>query len=333
LPHFDSLVFTFTNSTAEAVQALLAGECDLADEASLNGITTNELEQLKSEANLFTGPGGAWEQILFGITPASETRPAIFSSTEVRQAVATCIDRERIIDQLYPGMSFVPDSFVLPDHPLYQAEGIRYIYDPQAASDKLAASGWIDHDDDPGTPRLSQGVAGFQDGTPFEFSYLASNDPQREQAALMVQSDLAGCGIQMNLTWGKHPKCMLAGRMVPYLEDNSTRLNWPGQPIRSCHVISLAAPKSPVLFQTFPKDGEALMPADSLIQPTTELVVPAFPLWRIVRHMLPLIARLNGSCLSRCLRCPYTCTCALPLPALISAALIWIHPLETAYGI
>jgi peptide/nickel transport system substrate-binding protein len=253
LPHFDSLVFTFTNGTAEAVQALLAGECDLADEASLYSITTNELEKLKSEANLFTSPGGAWEQILFGITPASETRPAIFSSTEVRQAVATCIDRERIIDQLYPGMSFVPDSFVLPDHPLYQAEGIRYIYDPQVASDKLAASGWIDHDDDPGTPRLSQGVAGFQDGTPFEFSYLASNDPEREQAALMVQSDLAGCGIQMNLTLGEASEVYAGGPHGPIFgrQFDAAQLAWSANSELPCYFFSSSEIPGPI--PNFPK--------------------------------------------------------------------------------
>jgi peptide/nickel transport system substrate-binding protein len=253
LPRFDSLVFTFTNSPAEAVQGILEGECDLADEVSLSSITTHELQQLKLGASLFTVPGGAWEQILFGINPASETHPAIFSSPEVRQAVATCIDRERIIDQLYPGMLFVPDSFVLPDHPLYNAQSIRYIYDPQAASDKLAASGWIDHDDDPGTPRLSQGVAGFQDGTPFEFSYLASNDPEREQTALMIQSDLAGCGIRMNLTLGEASEVYAGGPDGPIFgrQFDAAQLAWSANSELPCYFFSSYEIPGPI--PDFPK--------------------------------------------------------------------------------
>jgi peptide/nickel transport system substrate-binding protein len=253
LPHFDSLEFTFTSSSAEAVQALLAGECDLADEASLHGITTHELQQLRSEASLFTVPGGAWEQILFGITPASETRAAFFSSQEVRQAVASCIDREHIINQLYPGLAFVPDSFVLPEHPLYETESTRYIYDPQAASDKLAASGWIDHDGDPGTPRQSQGVLGFPDGTPFEFSYLASNDTEREQVALMVQSDLAECGLQMNLTFGEASEVYAGGPDGPIFgrQFDAAQLAWSSNSELPCYFFSSSEIPGPI--QSFPK--------------------------------------------------------------------------------
>ena len=217
LPYFDRLVFKFTASPGEATQALLGGECDLADEASLGNISSTELQELQSETSLavYTQPGGGWEQILFGIDPEGESSAAFFRSTGVRQAIAACIDRERISDELYQGLTIVPDSLLLPDHPLYYSDVVRYAYDPQSASDLLSTSGWIDHDNDPATPRQSQGVPGVQDGTPFVFTYLASDDPDRQRSASMVAEYLAGCGIQANLSFDDSSQVYASGPEGP----------------------------------------------------------------------------------------------------------------------
>jgi peptide/nickel transport system substrate-binding protein len=202
LPHFDRLIFKFSVRSEEAIQALLLGECDLADEVALGDLSPSELQELQSKTGVavYTEPGGGWEQILFGIAPLSEDRPAFFRSPQVRQAIAMCIDRERIINDLYPGLTIIPDSLLLPAHPLYTPEVVHYSYNPQATWELLTASGWVDHDNDPDTPRLAQGVAGIQDGTPFEFTYLASNEEERQTSAGMIVAQLADCGIRANLS-------------------------------------------------------------------------------------------------------------------------------------
>jgi peptide/nickel transport system substrate-binding protein len=212
LPYFDRLIFRFTDSAEEALQALRSGDCDLADEASLRNIGFAELQEMQSETSLsvYTTPGAGWEQILFGIDPLSEEQPAFFRSEQVRQAIAACIDREKIIDELYPGLTLVPHSLLLPDHPLYNHDVSHHPYDPEGASSLLTASGWIDHDNHPGTPRLAQGVPGVQDGTPFEFTYLVSDEAERERSASLVAAYLAECGIQANLSF-EDPSRVYAG--------------------------------------------------------------------------------------------------------------------------
>jgi len=201
LPHFDRLVFRFTADPQEAVQAVLAGECQLADETALRGVAAQELQELQSNENIATWvkASGAWEQILFGITALDTTRTSLFASVPVRQAIASCIDKERISQEVYSGLAVLADTFVLPDHPYYTSEAAHYSFNPQSASTLLTASGWVDHDGDPATPRLASGVAGLPEGTPFEFTYLASDETERQQVARIVQESLAQCGIKVNL--------------------------------------------------------------------------------------------------------------------------------------
>jgi peptide/nickel transport system substrate-binding protein len=117
----------------------------------------------------------------------------------VRQAIALCLDRQTIAEQLFGEAAQTLDTYVPPGHPLYAATARHYGYDPEAASALLEKVGWKDLDGDPATPRQAYGVPGVAEGTPFEFTYLLPSDSEREQAARLVQAFLAGCGIKANL--------------------------------------------------------------------------------------------------------------------------------------
>jgi peptide/nickel transport system substrate-binding protein len=110
-----------------------------------------------------------------------------------------CIDRQALVDRLSGKRMQVADLYVPPGHPLYDAKATRYAFDPQAASHLLTSAGWIDADNDPSTPRISQGVEGVADGTSFSVQYLVSDDEERRLAAQMVQADLGQCGIQADI--------------------------------------------------------------------------------------------------------------------------------------
>ena len=101
--------------------------------------------------------------------------------------------------QLFPGKSQVPDSFVSPDHPLYNPDVKKYSFDPQAAAQMLQDVGWVDSDNNPSTPRVASGVAGVADGTPFEFDYLVPAEGEKPQAAQILKDSLAQCGIRVNV--------------------------------------------------------------------------------------------------------------------------------------
>jgi peptide/nickel transport system substrate-binding protein len=201
LPYFDNLVYRFVANNDEALSAVLAGECDLVEQAAGIETPTDELLQLKNEGNisLVFQSAFAWDLMEFDITPLNVNHPAFFASQEVRQAVAMCIDRQTLVDRLSAGPMEVAYLYIPPEHPLYNSEAIHTTFDPQAASDLLAAVGWLDVDNDPSTPRIAQGVEDIADGTAFTVKYLTSDDAEHQTAAQMIQSDLSQCGIQVSI--------------------------------------------------------------------------------------------------------------------------------------
>ena len=185
----------------EALSALLAGECDLVDQTAMLESQVDQLAGLQAEGRLavVTQTAAAWDVLAFGITSLEPGRPDYFGLAEVRRAVAQCIDRPALVQSLSGGRMVVAESYLPPEHPLYNPEVAQYPYDPQAAADRLQAAGWLDLDGDPATPRTAQGVAGVPDGTAFVVDYLVSPDAQSQAAAQRIQGWLAACGIQANL--------------------------------------------------------------------------------------------------------------------------------------
>jgi peptide/nickel transport system substrate-binding protein len=199
LPHFDHLVFRFMDDGDEAINALAIGECDFIDRTLLTeaDIPRLESDQAAGVLSYVVQTGTAWELAAFGINTRSE-RYDFFGSKVVRQAIAMCIDRQAIVDDLFFGVPPVPDTYVPNDHPLYEPVR-RHAYDPEAAGDLLVSAGWMDIDGDPQTPRTSVGIANIPDGTPFVFTYLVPADTERPRAARYIQDGLAGCGIGVEI--------------------------------------------------------------------------------------------------------------------------------------
>jgi len=200
LPYFDNLVFRFVDDGQQMLDALLTGECDLADSSAMQSVDLTRLLELQKTGQLevYFQPA-AWEMAMFGIVPYTPGRPDLFGKVETRQAIAQCIDRAKMAETLWNGQSTVLDSYVPPFHPLANPDIRRYGYDPAQASDQLEAIGWKDADGDPATPRLAVGVLGVPDGTPFEFTYLVSSDAERPQAAQILADSLAQCGIRVHI--------------------------------------------------------------------------------------------------------------------------------------
>lgn len=201
LPHFEILVYRFIADGQEALSALLAGECDLVDQTAMLESQAAELAGLQEAGRLavVAQTAAAWDVLAFGIASLEPGRPDYFGQVEVRRAVAQCIDRPALVEQLSAGQMVVAESYLPPEHPLYNSEAARYPYDPAAAAERLQAAGWLDLDGDPATPRTAQGVVGVPDGTLFVVDYLVLPDAQSQAAAQSIQDWLAGCGIQANL--------------------------------------------------------------------------------------------------------------------------------------
>jgi peptide/nickel transport system substrate-binding protein len=104
-----------------------------------------------------------------------------------------CLDRQAAADFFTFGNSPVLDTYLPHFHPLFNNEVPKYAYDLMAGSALLEEVGWVDHDGDPTTPRVAQGVANVADGTLLEFRYKTTESRQ-EVATILVES-LAECGI------------------------------------------------------------------------------------------------------------------------------------------
>lgn len=213
LPHFDALVFRFVGTNAAtAVDALLAGECDILDQSIPLDAQFAALQTLEADGKLLlrTAPMATTAAFLyFGIHPAAyddgwqrEERPDYFGDPRVRQALAMCIDRRRILDEVFHGLTFTSATYLPPGHPLYNDEATLYPYDPVQAGALLTEAGWVDDDGDPATPRVYQGEPGngLFPGTPFRVQYLVSDAPLEQAVAQRVAEDLRACGVEVELT-------------------------------------------------------------------------------------------------------------------------------------
>jgi peptide/nickel transport system substrate-binding protein len=232
LPKFDILVFRFLGEKSDNnLAALHAGECDVVDQTSMLEEQLEAVLDLQESGKLkaFVGQGPEWEQIAFGvkpatyddggISPATGDRPNFFGDAAMRQAFAYCMDRRTAVDKQLLGQSAIPDGFFTDEHPLYLAGLPSYPYDVARGSQLLTEAGWIDHDNDPSTPRLSDGVQGAMGGTPLEFTLLTTDAYLRQEVVKKLAETMAPCGIKVNIeslmadkVYGPGPDGFLFGR-------------------------------------------------------------------------------------------------------------------------
>lgn len=215
LPKFDALIIrTFgEQSVTKSLEALESGSCDIIDqEASAyfedqSGLTLELHNQGQLDAHFATGT--VFEHADFSLRPAAYDdgyqlgvdRPDLFGDVHTRRAIAYCMDRQAVVDQVLFGQSLVLDSYLPPSHPLFNSGILRYPFDPGTGSALLTEVGWLDHDGDAATPRIAQGVPNVPDGTPLRFNYWTTGATQRKQATAILAQSLAQCGIQAELMY------------------------------------------------------------------------------------------------------------------------------------
>jgi peptide/nickel transport system substrate-binding protein len=208
LPKFDELTFLIFPNTDSALSALVDRTCDVLDPSVRLDGQVGLLQQMQSngQAQLLTAQTMTMEWLGIGITPASydngfnakEDRPDIFGDKRTRQALALCLDRQKVVDTVLFGLSQVPDSYLPADHPLHNANIETYEFNPSAGSQILEQVGWLDNDNDPSTPRQALNVTNVPAGTPLILNYITSSATQRHQVAEIFKQSLAKCGIGLN---------------------------------------------------------------------------------------------------------------------------------------
>jgi peptide/nickel transport system substrate-binding protein len=208
LPRFDDLTFLIMPDANAALSALVDGTCDLLDPSVRLDGQVGLLQQMQAQKQLklFTAQSMTMEWLGIGIAPASydngydskQDRPDLFGDKRMRQALALCLDRQKVVDTVLFGLSQVPDSYLPEDHPLHNGNIQTYEYNPTAGAQILEDIGWLDSDNNPSTPRLSAGVTKVPPGTPLVLGYYTSSATQRRQVAEILRQSLRECGIGLN---------------------------------------------------------------------------------------------------------------------------------------
>lgn len=210
LPYMDNVIFRFVGENSNAnIASLLAGECDIVDQTSGLDDQSELLLELQAAGQLVATfvTGTVWEHIDFGIqhldydngyNPATD-RPDFFSDVRMRRAFAMCMDRQSLIDDILFGQSEVIDVYIPRVHPLFNPDVASYPFDVEAAGALLDEVGWVDHDGDPTTPRVAQGVEGVPDGAVLSVEYETTTAVLRQQVTAIIQRSLADCGIEANI--------------------------------------------------------------------------------------------------------------------------------------
>jgi peptide/nickel transport system substrate-binding protein len=211
LPKFDELNFMIFPDTNAALSALVDGTCDVLDPSTRLDGQVGLLQQMQTDnrAYLFTARTNVIEWLGMGIAPASyddgfdvkKDRPDFFGDKRTRQAIALCLDRQKVVDTVLFGLSQVPDTYLPPDHPLHNANVQTYEYNPASGNKILDDVGWLDKDNDPSTPRLAQSVTNVPVDTPLILNYYTSSATQRHQVAEILTQSLAECGIGLNVIY------------------------------------------------------------------------------------------------------------------------------------
>jgi peptide/nickel transport system substrate-binding protein len=201
LPHLDTIIYRFVGEDANtAIASLLAGECDiLTQDLSLDSVAPLMLElEAKGQMEPYFVTGTAFEHLDYGILPVeSYERPDFFSDIRMRQAIAMCLNRQEVIDELLFGRSQTIEVYLPPSHPLYYQDAPVINYDPAASQALLEEMGWTDTDGD--GIREAQGVAGIPDGTKLSFSWASTTAALRVNYMQIFQANLKECGFDVIL--------------------------------------------------------------------------------------------------------------------------------------
>jgi peptide/nickel transport system substrate-binding protein len=189
----------------QALDALRAGECDVLDDSLHLETLGADLKTVLEDKGfkVLARPGAGIELLDFGLLPAQTPENGgplpLFNLRETRQALAQCIDRQKLADTIPAIAGAVPLTYVSPAHPLANKDARAWAFEPQAANQALEAAGWKDTDSNPSTPRISQGVNGVPDGTAFRVSLMIGDAPEKQRLGTALQEMLAGCGMQVDL--------------------------------------------------------------------------------------------------------------------------------------
>jgi peptide/nickel transport system substrate-binding protein len=208
LPGIDRIIYRFINpKSGGSLAALAAGQCDLVERSSDPEADLNLVTDLLNSTDINSEWSEAPEviQLVIGIKPANHDdgynaaydRLDYFRDPAIRRALAACIDRETLNNEIYAGRAALASISDLLGNQASIAGQASPVYDRAAAEELLERAGWVDTDDDPNTPRLAENVQGVPVDTPLSLGLLVPTDSGSLAIASGIAASLAECGVQV----------------------------------------------------------------------------------------------------------------------------------------
>ena len=197
-PQFDLLRIRFLDSDyVSALEQVLTGECDVLEESLISpSLWAKAIELAEDQRmNLSSIAGVVMQRIDFNV--GSEGATTIFADVRMRMALATCLQREDVVENIFLGQSVVPDSYLPPAHPLHQTDSDFELPTIAEALELLEEVGWVDDDDDPQTPRVSSAVLGIPNGSLLEVNLFTTFDYFSEISSPVFEENAARCGFSI----------------------------------------------------------------------------------------------------------------------------------------
>jgi peptide/nickel transport system substrate-binding protein len=181
--YLDRIVLRSYRDQSEALAALARGEVD-----GTGGLSPQDATRARTlrSVDLFSLPTNDFTALFLNARPAKP----VFRDRAVRQAVATAIDRGKVLQAAADGRGAVADEFVPPTSWAYVRDLPRYPYSVADAKALLDAADWKDHDGD-----------GIRDkgGVALRIALATSDEPARVAAAQQIATDLAAVGIRVDV--------------------------------------------------------------------------------------------------------------------------------------
>ena len=207
LPYFRNLIIRFLdNNPQENIAQAVTGECDLVLPSAVGSGEIDLMKELESAGSIssWITTGMVFDHLDFNIHHSGfddgynqwYDESPYFLNYETRQAVAMCIDRQRLVDEVLDGYSVMLDSYLPPNHPLYNPDIQKYPFDPDTAQTNLQDFGWELGSDG---IRYASGIFGIFDETPLSISYYTSTNRIHSETSLLISEMLAECGVEVEL--------------------------------------------------------------------------------------------------------------------------------------
>ncbi|QAY68235.1 ABC transporter substrate-binding protein [Paenibacillus protaetiae] len=186
-PHIQKITYKIYADQNTEVQALLKGDVD-----STQAIPVTQVEAVKKDGNIRVSskPGPTYEFMSFNFNKDNWKDGFVpFAGQKTRQAIATALNRQGMVDNVLKGTGalmnapFLPGSWADPGD-----AAVNYPYDAEKAKQLLAEDGWV---------AGSDGIL-TKDGHRFSFELqYNSGNSRREQVSQIIQQNLKEVGIEV----------------------------------------------------------------------------------------------------------------------------------------